>query len=135
MKQSFASATGLRGGGPILVDGAKARVRPGLPPPRIVLGTGHLGRVAGTEALEGLLTLIESRRLAQHDAARDLTGLDQTPQRDEQLSREGDDHCFLSHTRSFDAAPEPRRQSALLLMLQEAPGEFDHSAPHARISG
>ena len=95
MKQSFASATGLRGGGPILVDGAKARVRPGLPPPRIVLGTDHLGRVAGTEALEGLLTPIESRRLAQRDAARDLTGLDQTPQRDEQLSREGDDHCFF----------------------------------------
>ena len=56
MKQSFASATGLRGGGPILDDGARARGRLGLPPPRIVLGADHPGRVVGTEARWFVLT-------------------------------------------------------------------------------
>jgi hypothetical protein len=72
MKQSFASATGLRGGGPILEDGAKARVRPGLPSPRIVLGTDHLGRVAGTESLEVLLTPM--RRIMPFGATRRRAG-------------------------------------------------------------
>ena len=73
MKQSFASATGLRGGGPILADGAKAGVALGLPPPRIVLGVDHPNRVTGTEALEGLLTCV--RRLMPVGEARHRAGL------------------------------------------------------------
>jgi hypothetical protein len=81
MKQSFASATGLRGGGPILADGAKARVRPGLPPPRIVLGVDHPNQVVGTEALEGLLTRVRrlmpageaQRRAGPHRCGPDAT--------------------------------------------------------------
>ena len=62
----------LRGGGSILADGAKARVRPGLPPPRIVLGVNHPGRVVGTEGLEGLLTPM--RRIMPSGAARRRAG-------------------------------------------------------------
>ena len=58
MKQPFASTTGLRGGGSILVDGAKARVCLGLPPPRIILGADYPGRVIGAEALKSLLNLV-----------------------------------------------------------------------------
>src|SRR3954447_21565084 len=72
MKQSFASATGLRGGGSILADGTKARVALGLPPPRIVLGVDHPGRVVGTEALEDLLTPV--RRIMPSDEARRRAG-------------------------------------------------------------
>ena len=38
MKQSFASAARLRGGGPILTSGSKTMFRLGSPPPRIVGG-------------------------------------------------------------------------------------------------
>ena len=38
MKQSFASAAGLRGGGPILTNGSMTMFRLGSPPPRIVSG-------------------------------------------------------------------------------------------------
>jgi len=38
MKQSFASAAGLRGSGPILTNGAMTVFRLGSPPPRIVSG-------------------------------------------------------------------------------------------------
>ena len=38
MKQSFASAAGLRGSGPILTNGSMTMFRLGSPPPRIVSG-------------------------------------------------------------------------------------------------
>ena len=38
MKQSFASAARLRGGGPILTNGSMTMFRLGSPPPRIVIG-------------------------------------------------------------------------------------------------
>ena len=39
MKQSFASAARLRGGGPILTNGSMTVFWLGSPPPRIVIGT------------------------------------------------------------------------------------------------
>jgi hypothetical protein len=81
MKQPFASTTGLRGGGSILADGAKARVCLGLPPPRIILGADYPGRVIGAEALKSLLNLVMriiSSREVRHRAEPHLCGPDAT---------------------------------------------------------
>ena len=100
--------------------------RPGCVPGCRHLGsfsvTDHLGRVAGTESLEGLLTLIESRHLAQHDAARDLTGLDQTPQRDELAAfcARASDHCFLLPTPG--ASTRLLNHAARALLASDAAG-------------
>jgi hypothetical protein len=108
MKQSFASATGFRGGGPILVDGAKARVRRGVPPPQIVLGMDHpiVSRCRNSWAC---FLIWRSCRGAKHHALRNLAGMNKTPQPNEQLTRERDDHLLLTSTGRLDALSEPDR--------------------------
>ena len=130
MKQSFASAARLRGGGPILTNGSMTMFGLGSPPPRIV--SGQPGKTDPRQGCRNfILALLDceacwSGRLPQHHAVWDLTGGDHAPERDEQLAAKSDDHLGL--VRPFDAlgpAPEPLRQSAVLLEQQEAPSELD----------
>ena len=62
MKQSFASTAGLRGGGPILTNGAMTMFWLGSPPPRIMSGqpgrTNPAGR-AETVCLGSLFARLE----------------------------------------------------------------------------
>ncbi len=71
MKQSFASAARLRGGGPILMYGSMTMLRLGSPPPRIVSGqpgrTNPAGRakiviLALYILLTGLVRLLAAAR-------------------------------------------------------------------------
>ncbi len=136
MKQSFASAAWLRGGGPIL-NAARRPCR--------YAGCHHLGSLsvaryavmAGTEfCLVMLIAVGPSARLAQHDPLWDLAKGDHAPQRDEQLASEGDDHLRLACAPdALGAALEPLSQSAVLLKQQEAPGELDQAAAHAGVAG
>ena len=72
MKQSFASAARLRGGGPILTNGSMTMFRLGSPPPRIV--SGQLGRTnpagrAETLCLRSLsVRLVRPRRATRRRA-------------------------------------------------------------------
>jgi len=83
MKQSFASAAWLRGGGPILITACK---------PCSYAGCRHLGPssvaryviMAGTETCLVMLNAVgPSGGLAQHDPLRDFAEGDHAPQRDE----------------------------------------------------
>src|SRR4051794_40936852 len=118
-----ASAAKLRGGGPILTRGSKAIAWVGIPPPRTVLGS--LPRWRERAAKRNLL--VDARRSSGHraqgDPLRGLAGGHQTPQRDQQLSREGDDHGFARAAAGVRRArPVPLRQRALLLEQEKAPG-------------
>jgi len=116
MKQSFASAAWLRGGGPILNAACQ---------PCSYAGCRHLGSLsvaryavmAGTEfCLVMLIVLGPSAGLAQHDPLWDFAKGDHAPQRDEQLAGEGDDHLRLPCAPdALGAALEPLSQGAVLL--------------------
>ena len=110
MKQPFASAARLRGGGPILTNGSMTMFWLGSPPPRIVIGRPC--RIASAERAEipFLLSLswCLSGGLSQHNTVRDLAGGDHAPERYEQLASErvyGDHNrlgyalmlCYLRH--------------------------------------
>src|SRR5271166_3713329 len=72
-----------------------------------------------------------SSRLPQHDAFRDLAGVDHAPERDEQLAREADDQLQLDHALgAFNPTLVPFRKSAVRLELLPAPGQLDHGASH-----
>jgi hypothetical protein len=59
MKQSFASAARLRGGGPILTNGSMTMFRLGSPPPRIVIGQPGKEVFAGcAETLFSVLVIL-----------------------------------------------------------------------------
>ena len=96
MKQPFASAARLRGGGPILTTGIG---------PCSGSGHRHLGSssaAASSESPAGARNCVLSSLLGrsgcrpQHDALRDLAGGDHAPECDEQLAGEGDDHRRLA---------------------------------------
>src|SRR5664279_3462928 len=76
-----------------------------------------------------------SCRLPQHDAFRDLAGVDHAPERDEQLAREGDDHLQLDHALgALDPAFVPFRKDAVRLELLPAPGQLDHGTSHPGVA-
>ena len=58
----------------------------------------------------------------------------QPPQGDEKLARQGDDHGLAGSPCILCALVEPLRQSAILLMQQEAPGQLHHRATDTRIA-
>ena len=136
MKQSFASAARLRGGGPILTNGIEDHV------PARVTATSDRHRPAGAKARRApkLVCLRSSltwpvRPLPQHDAVRDFAGGDHAPERDEQLAGERDDHRRLARALgALGPGPEPLRQRAVLLKHEEPPGELDHAAAHPGIA-
>src|SRR5215212_6276272 len=83
--------------------------------------------------------LVDARRgsghRAQGDALRGLAGGHQTPQRDQELSREGDDHGFARAAAGVRRArPVPLRQRALLLEQEKAPRELEHAAAHTSVA-
>src|SRR3954463_13290700 len=122
-------------GGPILTRGSKAIAWVGIPPPRTVLGS--LPRWRERAAKRKLL--VDARRSSGHwaqgDPLRGLAGGHQTPQRDQQLSREGDDHGFARAAAGVcRAGPIPLRQRALLLEQEKAPRELEHAAAHTSVA-
>ena len=78
-----------------------------------------------------------SSRLPQHDAFRDLAGVDHAPERDEQLAREARRSSSVLTT---PLAPSIRflhhcARALSGLELQQAPGELDHAASHPGVAG
>src|SRR3954453_9711338 len=132
MMQSCASAAKLRGGGPILRNGAT---------PWSASGDRHLGSSAETDdvlfvrAPRTCPVRILPSRCSQNDASRHLARGHHSPQCDQQLSREGHDQGLARVTTGVGRPrPVPLRQRTLLLMKQEAPGQLDHPAPHAGVA-
>ena len=76
MKQPFASAARLRGGGPILTNGSMTMFWLGSPPPRIVIG--QLGRASpAVQRRKGMLVQFVSG--ADQSAGRSTTPLGTLP--------------------------------------------------------
>src|SRR3954471_18563948 len=119
MMHACASAAKLRGGGPILTRGSKAIVWVGIPPPRTVLGS--LPRWRERAAKRKLL--VDARRSSGHraqgDPLRGLAGGHQTPQRDQQLSCEGDDQGFARAAAGVGRRAPEQLGSALLFLEQK----------------
>src|SRR5262252_6310418 len=64
---------------------------------------------------------------AQGDAVQWLANGDKSPERDEQLARQRDDHCFARGATAIGCAGLiPLGQCAVLLKPQKAPRELDH---------
>src|SRR5262245_65303172 len=59
----------------------------------------------------------------------------EVPQGDEQLAGQGHDHLLARGAGIRGASFKPLDQGALLLKLEEAPGELDHSASHPSVTG
>src|SRR5918912_3771200 len=71
-----------------------------------------------------------------HKPVRHLAGVDEPPQRDEELSRKRHDEGLpAASTGTGDALPIPMCQGAVLLELQYPPGELDHGTAHASVTG
>src|SRR5690242_5523256 len=75
------------------------------------------------------------RSRAENGAVWDLAGFEIAPERDEQLSRQGDDEGTAgTPLRRADALLVPARQSARGLPSQPEPGEFDQDAAGASVA-
>src|SRR6201998_2535557 len=124
MMQSCASAAKL----PILSVGIECPVSTRFPPPRIVDRQSPLWMPAAS--VEQGKEMISRGSLAcrtQGDAVQWLANGDKSPERDEQLARQGDDHCFARGATAIGRAGlVPLGQCAVLLKPQKAPGELDH---------
>ena len=81
MMQLCASATRLRGGGPILQGGPKTRCRRGVPPPRTVI-CSLLGVLAKTAEIQRVY-LAPSWGSRPEDEPSRFTGGDQAPEHDQ----------------------------------------------------
>ena len=137
MKQSYASAGKApkrRVHSPI---GIVAIAVCGLPPPRIVIGLpGASNAVRCRTCLSFLALECCSRRRAQLDTVRHLTGRDQAPQRYQQFARQCHDHCRLARaTRTLGPRAIPPRQRTVFLEHQEAPRQLNQPTSYPRIAG
>src|SRR3954469_12911195 len=104
----------------------------GWPPPRIVRGDR---RYPVRQAPRACPVRVRPSRRSQDDASRHLARSHHSPQRDQQLSRQRHDQGLArAATGVGRARPVPLRQRTLLLMKQEAPGQLDHPAAHARVA-
>src|SRR3954465_5843232 len=130
MMQSCASAAKLRGGGPILRNGAT---------PWSASGDRHLGSSSETDDIlfvrvRALVLPAFSRHAAPKTTPAGTRG-HHSPQRDQQLSRQGHDQGLArAATGVGRARPVRLRQRTLLLMKQEAPGQLDHPAADAGVA-
>jgi hypothetical protein len=131
MMQSCASATKLRGGGPILNRGSKTMSNIGLPSPQLVIcGLVSTGEQTA-ESQSSLPTGNSSRRRPKEQTCRRLAGGRQPPKCNEELASKRHDHCLARAAAGIRSSlPIPLRQRAVLL----TPGELDHPPAHARIA-
>jgi len=125
------------GSGFILVVGICAMSGVGSPLPRIVIGSppeSPRGRQVRKEESFSFPVALSARR-TQDDALQCFAGRDETPERDEQLACQGDDHRLACASSGIGSAGlVPLRQCTALLKHQKAPGELDHSAPHPGVA-
>src|SRR5262245_13878328 len=135
MMQSCASAAKLRRAGPFYMDGTKAMGGYGTLPPRIVIGNlsprrrhaewGYLSwfTYASVVTLDGSG---DQRVAEQAHALGQLAGGSELPERDQQLAGKRYDHHLPGRFAPVLGAREkPLGQSTVLLVREEAPGEFD----------
>src|SRR4051812_4123997 len=132
MMQSCASAAKLRGGGPILENGVDTMACFGWPPPRIVIGDR---RCPVRQVPRACPVRVRPSRRSQDNASWHLARGRHSPQRDQQLSREGHDQGLARAAPSIcRARPVPLRQRTLPLMKQKTPGQLDHPAADAGVA-
>src|SRR5438128_1353508 len=134
MMQSCASAAKLRGGGTILWNG-NSQV-----PPRYTATSDHDRTFTCCWRMPILprsnRPLLSSAGGTQHNTFGDFTDCRVTPQRYQQLARQGDNHCFSRAFRCvLGARLVPLRQCAVLLEHEPAPGELQHPSAHPRVAG
>ena len=70
----------------------------------------------------------------EDDALRHDAISHEVPQGDEQLARQGHDHLLAQAVRVLGAHSKPLGQRAVLLELEEAPCQLNHSPPHPCIT-
>src|SRR6516164_859832 len=124
------------GGGPILSVGIGATS---------TTGSRHLGSSTGSPVVDAsserragkemiLRGLLACR--TQGDTVQWLANGDKSPECDEQLARQGDDHCLArGATMIGRAGLGPLGQSAVVLQSHRAPGELDHRTAERRVTG
>src|SRR6516165_9917406 len=145
MMQPCALAAKLRGGGSILVRGAKA-----MSAARHTTTSVHHLRCVTDETVAETLTYRPARRSlcddrAEHDALWDLAGCHQPPQGDQQLAGEGKDHRLAgggaavggARLEPFDqGAPSGSAETAKpIAACCGAPGHCRHAPSLSRDAG
>ena len=115
MKQPFASATRLRGGGPILTTVVWTMFWLGSPPPRIVIGSPFWREPGWAPKPYVRLSFLGRLRCRpQYDTLRDLAEGDHAPQCDKQFTGEGDNYGRLARSLGTPGPrPIPLRERAL----------------------
>src|SRR5215471_14872281 len=136
MMQSCASAAKLRAAGPFSPSASVPRQQP-VPAtsdrrPAVPVVDASSEHRAGKEIiLRGSLAC-----RTQGDAVQWLANGDKSPERDEQLARQRDDHRFACGATAIGPAGlVPPGQCAVLLKPLKAPGELDHPAADPCIAG
>src|SRR5512146_171993 len=119
MMQRCASAAKLRGGGPILKDGIKAMAACGTPPPRTVIGDPSRCRDRA-ETINVLEPTLPSVCRTQNDALGHDAIARESPQGDQQLASQGDDHLLARAAGVPGARSKPLCPDAPSLELQKA---------------
>src|SRR5215510_45473 len=120
---------------PILTDGMTAIGVNGTPPPRTVIGDPSQACRQGRNREVFFYRVLPSVCRTEDDTLGHDAIAHEVPQGDEQLARQGDDHLLAQAAVILGASFKPLGQGALLLELEEAPRELDHSLPHPSIAG
>src|SRR6516225_8603063 len=107
----------------------------GTPPPRTVIGDPSQGADSAETVRCSLARPLPSVCRTKDDALGQHAIAHEVPQGDQQLARQGHDHLLARGAGVLSASFKPLRQGALVLELNEAPRELDHSPPHPSIAG
>jgi hypothetical protein len=110
--------------------------------PRVASGDRHLGSSSVGRRLDDRRNHVTSAasliaqlwRPAQDDTGRNIATGDKSPQCDEQLAGQCDNHG-LAPFAGRDARLIPLCQCAVLLKEQEASSELNHATTHPRVAG
>ena len=135
MMQLCASAASSGGGGPILTHGMQAMELAGAPPPRTVIGDLSQTVPTGSETFRPSPLISPSMCGTEDDALRHERA---SPMRCHKAmsssARQGHDHLLAQAVRLLGAQGKPLGQRAVLLELEEAPCQLNHSPPHPCIT-
>src|SRR6516162_8052047 len=107
----------------------------GTPPPRTVIGDPSQGADSAETVRCSLARPLSSVCRTKDDALGQHAIAQEVPQGDQQLARQGHDHLLARGAGVLSASFKPLRQGALVLELEEAPRELDHSPPYPSIAG